>query len=82
VAQAATLEKVITVIAGFVENMDESEISADHGLEADLGVDSLAVAEIIMELEEVFEDLEIDEENVENVKTVGDVAQMVDNLLA
>jgi acyl carrier protein len=43
---------------------------------ADLGVDSLAVMEIVAELEDTY-DLTFPDEELPNVKTVGDVAGMI-----
>ena len=42
----------------------------------DLGADSLDVFQIITELEEVFE-LEFDDSEAENIKTVGDAAEYI-----
>ena len=42
----------------------------------DLGADSLDIFQIITELEEVFE-LEFDDDDAENVRTVGDAAEYV-----
>ena len=45
---------------------------------ADLGVDSLAVMEIVAELEDTY-DLTFPDEELPNVKTVGDVVRMIVN---
>jgi acyl carrier protein len=45
---------------------------------ADLGVDSLAVMEIVAELEDTY-DLTFPDEELPNVKTVGDVVRMIAN---
>lgn len=43
---------------------------------ADLGIDSLAVMEIVAELEDTY-DLTFPDEDLPNVKTVGDVIEMI-----
>lgn len=42
----------------------------------DLGADSLDIFQIITELEEVF-DLEFDDTEAENIRTVGDAAEYI-----
>ncbi|MCL2420590.1 MAG: acyl carrier protein [Defluviitaleaceae bacterium] len=42
----------------------------------DLGADSLDIFQIITELEEVFE-MEFDDSEAENIKTVGDAAEFI-----
>ena len=47
----------------------------------DLGADSLDIFQIITELEEVF-DLEFDDADAENIRTVGDAAEHIKKALA
>jgi acyl carrier protein len=47
----------------------------------DLGADSLDIFQIITELEEIF-DLEFDDSDAENIRTVGDAAEHVKKALA
>jgi len=58
----------------------ESEIKPEANLVDDLGADSLDMVEIIMALEEEF-GTEISYMNAENVKTVGDVINYIDDAL-
>ena len=53
-------------------NCEESEITADTSFKDDLGADSLDLFEMVMALEEEFE-VEIPTEDLENIKTIGDV---------
>lgn len=46
----------------------------------DLGADSLDIFQIITELEEVFE-LEFDDAEAENIRTVGDAAEHIKKVL-
>ena len=70
-----TLEKVKKILADHLE-MDENEITESTTLD-DLGVDSLDAVEIIMELEDEF-GIEIPDDEVENVKTVGDIVKIIE----
>ena len=48
----------------------------DKSFKDDLGADSLDSVEIVMRLEEAF-DIEIPDDAVENVETVGDVVEAI-----
>jgi acyl carrier protein len=52
--------------------VEQSQVSPEATLLDDLGADSLDVVEMVMALEEAF-DLEIPDEDVEGIRTVGDV---------
>ncbi len=66
-------ETIVKIIAEQF-NISESEISADTSLLDDLGADSLELVDLVMALEEEFE-IEIPEEDIEYIKTVGDAAE-------
>lgn len=71
------LEKVKGIIANQL-GIDENEITEEKTLIEDLGVDSLEIFEIVMSLEEEF-DMEIPNEDIENIKTVGEVVSYINN---
>ncbi len=52
--------------------VEQSQVCPEATLLDDLGADSLDVVEMVMALEETF-DLEIPDEDVEGIQTVGDV---------
>ena len=64
-------EKLQKIIAE-VLNLSEEEIRPDSTFVDDLGADSLDLFEMVMALEEEFE-VEIPTEDLENIKTIGDV---------
>ncbi len=66
------------VKALIVEQLDveEGKITLETTFE-DIDADSLDVVELVMALEEEF-DLEIADEEVENIKTVGDIISYID----
>ena len=52
--------------------VDESKITENSSFGDDLGADSLDIIELVMAFEEEF-DIEIPDEDVEKMKTFGDV---------
>ena len=63
-----------------VLNVSEEDITMDTTFVNDLGADSLDVFQIIMGIEEAF-DVEIDNEEVEKIVTVGDAVEQIKNAL-
>lgn len=64
-------EKVCEIIAKQLD-VDASSITLESKLVDDLKADSLDVVELIMDLEQEF-DIEIPDEELPNVRTVGDI---------
>lgn len=56
--------------------INEDEISMDSNFLEDLGADSLELIDLIMALESEF-DLEVPEEDIEEIETVGDVVSYI-----
>ena len=52
-------------------------ISEDTSFVDDLGIDSLDVVELVMELEDAFNMGEIPEEDLKKMRTVGDLVEYV-----
>ena len=65
------LEKIKEIAADSL-GADVSTMTAETSLKEDLGADSLDLFEMVMALEEEFE-VEIPTEDLENIKTIGDV---------
>ena len=70
-------EKIQQIIAE-VLNIDPQEITMDTTFVDDLGADSLDVFQIIMGIEETF-DIEIDNDDAEQISTVGDAVEQIKN---
>ena len=68
-------EKIRACIASQL-SIDEEEIKMESSFMNDLGADSLDVVELIMALEEEY-DIEIPDEDVEKIATVGDIVEYV-----
>ena len=58
-------------------NKDEDEITAETSFADDLDADSIDLVDFIMAVEEEFSLPEIEETELEGIKTVGDVANFV-----
>ena len=67
------LEKIKAIIAD-VLNIDADSITADTTFVDDLGADSLDIFQIIMGIEEEY-DIELENEAVEQIQTVGDAIE-------
>ena len=63
-----------------VEQLDveEDAVTMDASITGDLGADSLDIVDLVMSLEEEF-DTEIPDEEIENIKTVGDIVKYIEN---
>ena len=67
------LEKIKAIIAE-VLNIDADSITADTTFVDDLGADSLDIFQIIIGIEEEY-DIELENEAVEQIQTVGDAIE-------
>lgn len=74
---ADTLERVKKIIVDRL-GVDESKITLEASFKEDLGVDSLDVVELVMELEDEF-DLEISDEDAEKITSVGEVVKYIES---
>ncbi len=58
--------------------VESSEVTKDASILDDLGADSLDVVELVMALEEAF-DIEVPDDAVEEMRTIGDVQRFVES---
>ena len=72
-------EKVRAIICDQLD-LEEEKVTMDSPIIDDLGADSLDVVDLVMSFEEEF-DIEIPDEMIEDIKTVGDVVKCIDCLL-
>jgi acyl carrier protein len=61
-------------------DVEEDKVAVESSIVDDLGADSLDVVDLVMSLEEEF-DLEIPDEDVEGMKTVGDMVKYIEGKL-
>ncbi|MDA3962213.1 MAG: acyl carrier protein [Planctomycetota bacterium] len=72
--------KVIEIIAERLSK-DSSGITEASNVVADLGADSLDIAEIMMDLEDAF-GIKLEDDQAEGPKTVGDIITFIESKVA
>ena len=70
------LEKLKGIIAQQF-GVDQDGITEETTFVGDLGADSLDLVELIMSVEDAFELGQVEDNTLENVKTVGDVVNFI-----
>lgn len=71
-------DRILQIIAEQF-NIDEDELTEDMNFQDDLNADSIELVELVMTIEEEFE-TEVSEEDLERLKTIGDVIEYVEDL--
>ena len=71
------LEKIKEIVADSL-GADVESLTAETSFKEDLGADSVDLFEMVMALEEEF-DVEIPTEDLENIKTIGEVESYLQN---
>lgn len=69
-------DKVKSIIVDQLD-VDEDKVTLNSNIQDDLGADSLDIVDLVMSFEDEF-DLEIPDDQVENIKTVGDVVKYIE----
>jgi acyl carrier protein len=59
--------------------IDADEVTMDSSFVDDLGADSVDLVELVMAMEEEFDIGEIDEDDLQSLKTVGDCVRYLSN---
>ncbi len=72
-------DKIIQALADYVKR-DAASIQSNHHLRDDLGLDSMAVIEMLYRIEEVF-NLQIPDQDLVGLTTVGQVIAYVEGRL-
>jgi acyl carrier protein len=68
---SADIQAKVTEIIVDQLDVKESDVEPGKSFTDDLGADSLAIVELVLALEDNF-DIKIPDEEVDNIKTVGD----------
>lgn len=58
--------------------VNEEDITMESNIQEDLGADSIAVMEVVVEIETQF-DITVPEEELLEIKTVGDIVKRIEN---
>ena len=69
-------EKVRTILVDQLD-VEEEKVTLEASITEDLGADSLDVVDLVMSLEDEF-GVEIPDDQVENIKTVGDIVKYIE----
>ena len=69
-------DKVKKIIVDQLD-VEEDKVTEAASITDDLGADSLDVVDLVMSFEEEF-DIEIPDDQVEKIKTVGDIVQFIE----
>ena len=69
-------EKIREILCEQFE-LDEDRVTMDSNLISDLGADSLDVIDLAMSIEDEF-DIEVPDDEIEKIKTVGDIVKFVE----
>ena len=70
-------EKIKELLANQL-GADEESMTMDTNIAVDLGADSLDVVELLAEIQDEFQ-VEIPDEEIENIKTIGDLTEYIQN---
>ena len=70
-------EKVKKILCDQLD-LEEEQVTEEAEVIQDLGADSLDIVDLVMTLEEEF-DTEIPDEDIENLKTVGDIVKYIED---
>lgn len=71
-------EKIREIVAEKV-GVEEAEITMETSFSDDLDADSITLFELVMALEDEF-NIEIDDESIEQIKTVGDIVNYLEEI--
>ena len=71
-------DKIKEIIVEQLNIDDGAFINLVTNLQEDLDADSLDAVEIIMNIEEEF-DIKVDDDELENIKTIGDIVKYIEN---
>ncbi len=73
-------EKIRDIVAEKV-GVEAEEITMETSFADDLEADSITLFELVMALEDEF-DIEIDDESIEQINTVGDIVNYLEEIIS
>lgn len=79
--QSEVMEGVVKILTPWVKNEDALQaVSMETNILDDLKVNSARLVDVVIAFEDEF-DIEIDDEDVDTVNTVGDAVQLISSKL-
>lgn len=76
-ADESVFETVKSIIMEQLD-VEEDKVTMDAVIQDDLGADSLDIVDLVMNFEEEY-DIEIPDDQVELIKTVGDIVRYIED---
>ena len=80
-----TIEEILSTMQELVAEqfaMEPEEVNMDSTFEEDLGADSVDLVELVMAMEEEFDIGEIEEDDLQGLKTVGDCVRYLNHKIS
>lgn len=71
-------EKVREILCNQLD-LEEDQVTMESSISEDLGADSLDIVDLLMSLEDEF-DVEIPDDEIENIKTVGQLVKHIESI--
>lgn len=71
-------DRILQIIAEQF-NIDKDDLTEDMNFQDDLNADSIELVELIMSIEDEL-DVQVEDEKIEELKTIGDVLEYVEEL--
>lgn len=64
------MDKVTAIVTDHFD-IEPAQVTENLNLQKDLGADSIAIMEVVLEIEDAF-DIEVADEDMEKIQTIGD----------
>ena len=77
-AQTEVMDRVVKILTPFAKNEEAlASVSPDTGILDDLKVNSARLVDAVLSFEDEF-DIEIEDEDIDGVNTVGDAVRLIE----
>ena len=79
--QSEVMERVVKILTPWVKNQDAlAAVSMETNILEDLKVNSARLVDVVLEFEDAF-NIEIDDDDVDKVETVGNAVELIQSKL-
>ena len=76
--QVSATERRLQVLVGDKLKMAPEEVPLDQSLLEDLGLDSLTIVNLLVEIDEAFAPVSVSEQSFEDLRTLREIAAYID----
>ena len=81
-SETAIFERVVKILTPFVKNQEAlAKVSADTDILGDLKINSARLVDVVLEFEDDF-NIEISDDDIDEVNTVGDCVRLIQSKAA